>query len=61
MNSILAEKRYVFIELPLLLAALVAFYMLGAAALMAQAAKPPQISLHRAASLVVPAVTVVGS
>jgi len=39
MNSIISEKRFAFVALPLLLATLALFYVLGAAALFAEAAQ----------------------
>jgi len=37
MNSIISEKRFAFVGLPVLLATLALFYILGAAALFAEA------------------------
>ena len=39
MNSIISEKRFAFVALPLLLATLALFYVLGAVALFAEAAQ----------------------
>jgi len=58
MNSIISEKRYVFVGLPLLLATLALFYVLAAAALFAEAANfHSSIAKHgRSETVVLPAV-----
>jgi len=58
MNSIISEKRFVFVGLPLLLATLALFYVLGAAALFAEAANfHSTIAKHgRSENVVLPAV-----
>jgi hypothetical protein len=57
LNSIISEKRYVFVGLPLLLATLALFYVLGAAALFAEAANfHSSIAKHGHSDVVLPAV-----
>ncbi|HMK73097.1 MAG TPA: hypothetical protein VK454_07140 [Myxococcaceae bacterium] len=57
MNSIVAEKRFHFFGLPILVIALSLFYMLGAAALVASAVRSGELaSIRGARALVVPAV-----
>jgi hypothetical protein len=57
MNSIISEKRFVFVGLPLLLATLALFYVLGAAALFAEAANfHSSIAKHGRSAVVLPAV-----
>jgi hypothetical protein len=57
MNSIVSEKRIRFYGLPLLVIALCVFYVLGAAALVAQAVKSGELAstaaAHSGVSLVV--------
>lgn len=53
MNSIISEKRFAFVALPLLLATLALFYVLGAAALFAEAAQVHQdVARHGRSALV---------
>ena len=57
MNSIISEKRFVFVGLPLLLATLALFYVLGAAALFAEAANfHSTVAKQGRSELVLPAV-----
>lgn len=49
MNSIVSEKRIGFYGLPLLVIALCVFYMLGAAALVAEAVKSGELASTAAA------------
>jgi hypothetical protein len=56
MNSIVAEKRIESVGLPILVVALCLFYMLGAAALVAEAVKSGELASTRGVALVVPAV-----
>ena len=53
MNSIISEKRFAFVALPLLLATLALFYVLGAAALFAEAAQAHQDIARHGRSAVV--------
>ncbi|HXX31368.1 MAG TPA: hypothetical protein VEJ89_11755 [Myxococcaceae bacterium] len=56
MNSIVSEKRIHFVGLPILVIALCLFYMLGAAALVAEAVRSGELAEARGArALVVPA------
>jgi hypothetical protein len=58
MNSIVAEKRFDFVGLPILVVALCLFYMLGAAALVVEAVKSGELASSRnARTLVIPAST----
>ena len=57
MNSIISEKRFAFVALPLLLATLALFYVLGAAALFAEAAQAHQdMARHGRSELVSPVI-----
>jgi hypothetical protein len=56
MNSIVAEKKIESVGLPMLVIALCLFYMLGAAALVAEAVKSGELaSARNARALIVPA------
>ena len=57
MNSIISEKRFAFVALPLLLATLSLFYVLGAAALLAEAAQAHHdMARHGRSALVSPVI-----
>jgi hypothetical protein len=57
MNSIISEKRFAFVGLPLLLATLALFYVLGAAALFAEAANFHEtVAKHGQGALMAPAI-----
>ncbi len=56
MNSIISEKRFAFVALPLLLATLALFYVLGAAALLAEAAQAHHDMARHGSTQVEPAV-----
>jgi len=57
MNSIISEKRFVFVGLPLLRAPVSLFYVLGAAALFAEAANfHSSIAKHGRSEAAIPAV-----
>ena len=61
MNSIISEKRFAFVALPLLLATLALFYVLGAAALFAEAANAHQdMARHGRSELVSPVIEIRG-
>ena len=61
MNSIISEKRFAFVALPLLLATLALFYVLGAAALFAEAAQAHHdIAQHGRGELVSPVIEIRG-
>jgi hypothetical protein len=61
MNSIISEKRFAFVGLPVLLATLALFYMLGAAALFAEAFNFHQtIAQHSHSALTLPTIFVKG-
>jgi hypothetical protein len=61
MNSIISEKRFAFVGLPVLLATLALFYVLGAAALFAEALNFHQtVARHTHSALTVPTVSVKG-
>jgi hypothetical protein len=61
MNSIISEKRFAFVALPLLLATLALFYVLGAAALFGEAAQAHHdIAKHGRSALVSPVIEIRG-
>jgi hypothetical protein len=61
MNSIISEKRFAFVALPLLLATLALFYVLGAAALFAEAAQAHHdMARHGRSELVSPVIEIRG-
>ena len=61
MNSIISEKRFAFVALPVLLATLALFYVLGAAALFAEAAQAHQdMARHGRSELVSPVIEIRG-